>query len=102
MTITSDQFDQLSEMCEFHTGRAWDGSADHLIEANARQSEVVEILEAHAEWLSATRAAVEHRGWMWAASTCREQSRRSGDLTTPPEWIGELSERLTPERSLNL
>ncbi|MDH3026834.1 hypothetical protein QEN35_20980 [Gordonia alkanivorans] len=98
--MNRDQFDAISRSCELHTGRPWDGTLEHLAAANARQAEAVEVLEAHADWLAACKARVERSGGRWNTSSCRAQSRRDGDLAAPPEWIGDLSERLTPERWL--
>ena len=94
-------FERMGRHCEKYTGRPWDGTNGHIIDANARQAEVIEILESHAAWMQAARARVERSGDHWNTTSCRRQSRLDGDLTAPPEWIGELSERLTPEWGVN-
>ncbi|QHD84413.1 hypothetical protein GR168_02650 [Gordonia sp. JH63] len=94
-------FDNMSAHCEFYTGRAWNGTLDHLVAANSRQAEAVDILNAHADWLSATKQRVEASGARWNTISARRQSRLDGDLAEVPEWIGEMSERLTPEWLLN-
>ena len=106
--ITAAQFEALSTTAERLTGRAWDGTVEHLLEITERQRdesarcrEATEILNAHIAWLSSTKAAVEGRGERWNTVACRAQSRRAGDLTAPPEWIGEMCERLTPDWMLN-
>lgn len=99
--MTLDEFDTITRHCELYTGRAWDGTLDHLATCTARQAEAVEILRSHNEWLSGCKARVECAGERWNTSSCRAQSRRDGDLAAPPEWIGRLSEELTPERLLN-
>lgn len=62
----------------------------------------VEVLTVHADWISSTRARVLDRAERWNTVTCRAQARRDGDLAAPPEWIGEMSERLTPPWKLRL
>ncbi|KAF0967831.1 hypothetical protein [Gordonia sp. YY1] len=94
-------FDEMSEHCELYTGRPWDGTLDHLVGANSRQSEAIEILNRHADWLRDCKERVERSGTRWSTSSCRAQSRRDGDLAAPPEWIGKLSEELTPDRLLS-
>lgn len=96
-----ETFDEMSEHCVLYTGRPWDGTLDHLVGANSRQAEAVEVLNRHADWLGATKERVERSGARWNTSSCRAQSRRDGDLAAPPDWIGELSEELTPEWLLN-
>lgn len=95
-----DTFDNLTRLCEEMTGRPWDGTIAHLDELSDRQATAALVLNAHADWLADIRHRVLDSGRDWNTRTCREQSRRDGDLAAPPEWIGELSERLTPERLL--
>ena len=94
-------FDEMSAHCEFYTGRPWDGTVDHLVAANSRQGEALDVLNAHADWLSVTKERVEASGARWNTISARRQSRLDGDLAEVPEWLGEMSERLTPERWLN-
>lgn len=94
-------FDEMSDHCEYYTGHPWDGTLDHLAAANSRQAEAVEILERNVDWLRDCRARVERTGARWTTSSCRAQARRDGDLAAPPEWIGQLSEELTPDRLLS-
>lgn len=99
--MTPDQQIVCDRTCLLYTCRIWDGSLSHLTEATDRQAEAVDILTAHTDWLSDLRARVEATGQRWNTHTCRAQSRRDGDLAAPPEWIGKLSEELTPEWLLN-
>ncbi|MEP9391152.1 hypothetical protein ABLE94_02685 [Gordonia sp. VNK1] len=99
--MNHDTFDIASRLCELYTGRPWDGTTAHLVEVTTRQAETGEILAAHDGWLSATKAAVEVRGDRWNTVSCREQSRRDGDLATPPEWLAERFERESPEGTVN-
>ncbi|MCH5645673.1 hypothetical protein [Gordonia sp. ABSL49_1] len=95
--IDRDAFESLSELCDEMTCRPWDGTLAHLAELSCRQNEATEVLTAHADWMTTTKARVEASGEPWNTVSCRAQSRRDGDLAAPPEWIGELSERFTPE-----
>ncbi|WGJ84239.1 hypothetical protein [Gordonia sp. SMJS1] len=99
--MNRDQFDRFNRNCEQYTGRPWDGTIEHLDAAHARQAEMIEILNAHVAWLSATKERVERRGEPWNTRTCREQSRRDGDLAAPPQWLGNYSENCTPEWKRN-
>lgn len=96
-----ETFDEMTTHVAFYTGRKWDGSLDHLLAANARQAEAVEILNAHADWLDRCKERVEQTGEPWNTRTCRDQSRRDGDLAAPPQWIGNYSENCTPPWMLN-
>ncbi|HCS59065.1 MAG TPA: hypothetical protein DIW80_19475 [Gordonia polyisoprenivorans] len=95
------RFDALTEICEEYTNRPWDGTMSHLAETVARQAEVRDILEAHADWLRAVRSRVEVSGQRWNTASCRWQSRLDGDLTVPPEWLAEQFERGTPNDRMN-
>ncbi|MDL9944277.1 hypothetical protein QSJ19_01495 [Gordonia sp. ABSL11-1] len=99
--MTEEQFEEVSRTCEIYTGRPWDGTIEQLYASQARQVEIHDILQAHVDWLSDIKARVEESGQRWNTVSCRSRSRRDGDLGAPPEWIGELSERLTPEWMLN-
>lgn len=94
--LTPAEFEAISERAVFITGRPWDGTMIHLAEVVERQAETVEVLRAYGDWLSATKRRVEARGERWTTRTCREQSRRDGDLAAVPQWLGELSERESP------
>lgn len=90
-----------SKLCELYTGRPWDGTTAHLVEVTTRQAEAGEILAAHGDWLSDVRGRVLDSGRDWNTASCREQSRRDGDLATPPEWLAERFERESPEGTVN-
>jgi hypothetical protein len=99
--MTPEKFDDISRYCELQTGTAWDGTASHLHRAIDRQREFTAILEQHAEWLSEMRQRSETAGRTWNTVELRRQSRRDGDLAAVPEWLGAMSEKLTPEWMLN-
>lgn len=85
--MTPQLFERISTLCEKYTGRPWDGTGDHLAQCLDVQDAASDVLDAHGTWLSATRAAVERQGLDWTHAELRRQSRLSGDLTTPPEWL---------------
>lgn len=85
--------DRVALLC---TGRRWDRTPEHLAEVLDRQQVAIEVLDAHNDWLSSCRTRVLASGLEWNTATCRERSRRDGDLTTAPEWIAEAIEQATP------
>lgn len=99
--MNRQEFDAFDRLCEQYTGRSWDGTLVHASEALGRQSEAVEVLSAHADWLSALRARVEATGEDWNTVSCRRYSRLAGDLSTPPEWLAEQFERDSPDHLVN-
>lgn len=99
--MTPEQFDNLIRHCEEYTGRPWDGTVEHATAAADMAAEIVDILHAHVDWLSGCKERVERSGLPWNTRTCRDQSRRDGDLAAPPEWLAELSETLTPDWLVN-
>lgn len=100
--MNPEHLDNLIRHCEEYTGRPWDGSVEHATAAADMAAEIVDILHAHVDWLSGCKERVERAGLPWNTRTCRDQSRRDGDLAAPPpQWIGNYSENCTPAHLLN-
>lgn len=89
-----EAFDEVSELTELWTGRAWDGTSEHLQQAIAAQNWYIEALEAHNRWLTLTRSRALDAGRDWTTAEMRRQGRLLGDLTVPPEWLARLAENI--------
>lgn len=92
MTFTADLFDRVSDLAEAFTGRAWDGTTEHLAQTMDLQDGYLSALGAHAAWLTAIRTRAEAEGRDWTQSELLRQSRRVDGLATPRDdqvdWEG--------------
>lgn len=67
--LSQDDVARLLRHCQLFTGRRWDGSELHLIEAARRHEELVDVLQAYAAWLERLEAEARRRGLPWTTET---------------------------------